>query len=171
MRQAVLGVFGRQLAGAPLFLALAFLLSLVGPNLISSVADRCLFTWPACLYVAFLVTVRVCRQAEHREATGRTRWASRLTVVAFLLAGYGYFAMCRFVGMSIGWAFLFGLLPSFPFAVLAVRAEERGRSWHTAAWTVLGLAALFAGGFGLLAWKAAQVESSVRYNPCHTARS
>ncbi len=150
--------FGSWHGGVTGVLSLTIVFGFLGPSVLSAWADRCLFTWPASLYAAFQLTVRACRRAEQRRGDSRTRWQSRAALVGFLLACYSYFALCRAVGLSVGWAFLFGFPTGLPFAALAARAEERGRMWETAGWTVLGFAGFFAGGQGLLLWKAAHVE-------------
>ncbi len=149
---------GRGASWVPAFLGLAFVLGLLGPNVLSAWAERCLFTWPASLYAAFQIVVRACRRAEQRRGEARVQWSARLTVAGFLLACYGYFALCRMVGFTVGWAFLVGFPLGFPFAVLAARAEGRERNAVMVAWTALGFVAFFAGGQGLLLWKAAQIE-------------
>lgn len=149
-------LFGRRLAGWPLFLTLAFVLGLLGPNVFSALADRCLFTWPASVYAAFHATVLVCGWAETQpRAARRPRWLARLTVLGLVLVCWGYFELCRTVGMFVAWSFLFGLPFGFPFTYLAVRAQQKGLS---VALSVLLMLLAFAVFFwncqGLLLWKA-----------------
>ena len=149
---------GRPMGWSLAFLGLAFVLGFLGPNLFSAWADHCLFTWPASLYAAFQVAVLACRKAERYRGEARARWSARLTVAGFVLACYGYFTLCRLVGFALGWAFLMGFPLGLPFAVLAARAEERDKGVATLVWTVVGFTAFFAGGQGMLLWKAALVE-------------
>jgi hypothetical protein len=153
---------GRRVPATPLFLALAFVLGLLGPNLFSAELDRFLFTWPASLYAAFHATVLACLWAEkHREQRGRA-WLARLAVVGFLLVGYGFFVMCRAIGMYVAWSFLFGFILGFPFAYLAARAEmTQQRLLIRGAWTMLAFAAFFWSCQGLLMWKVRQAERAV----------
>src|SRR5262249_48492811 len=85
---------GRQLPGSLIFLGLAFVLGFLGPNVFSSLLDRCLFTWPASLYAAFHATVLACWWAEQHPGQRRARWLARLAIVGFLLVGYAYFELC-----------------------------------------------------------------------------
>jgi hypothetical protein len=141
----------------PRFLGLAFVLGLLGPNLFSTLADRCLFTWPASLCTAFHATVLVCGWAETQQTSRRrARWLARLAVVSLLLVCWGYFELCRAVGMFIAWGFLFGLPFAFPLTYLAVRAQLKGhRTIFVALWTLLAFTAFYWSCQGLLLWKAA----------------
>jgi outer membrane protein assembly factor BamB len=116
--------FGRQLPGSLMFLGLAFVLGFLGPNVFSSLLDRCLFTWPASLYAAFHATLLACWWAEQHPGRRRARWLARLAIVGFLLVGYAYFELCKTIGMFIGWSFLFGFLAASPFTFLAARRTE-----------------------------------------------
>src|SRR5262249_39488374 len=141
----------------PVFLGVAFVLGVLGPNVFSALLDRCLFTWPASLYVAFQVVMMVCCRALERRGDRRAGWLARLAILGFLLVGYGYFELCKAVGMFVAWGFLFGFPAAFPFAYLAARAQRKGRrSWVVAGWTLLGFAAYFWSCQALLLWKAAQ---------------
>jgi len=78
-------------------------------------------------------------------------------IVGFVLVGYGFFELCRAVGMFIGWSFLFGFPLAFPLTFLAVRAQRKRQPfWVIAGWTMLAFAAFFSTCQGLLLWKAAQ---------------
>ena len=39
-----------------LFLGVTFILGTLGPNVLSALADQCVFTWPVSLYAAFHAT-------------------------------------------------------------------------------------------------------------------
>jgi outer membrane protein assembly factor BamB len=150
------GLFGRQLPGSLFFFGLAFVLGFLGPNVFSSLLDRCVFTWPASLYAAFHATLLACWWAEQQPGQRRARWLARLAIVGFLLVGYVYFELCKTVGMFIGWSFLFGFLAASPFTFLAVRAERKQQQfWIVAVWTLVAFAAFFWSCQGLLLWKTA----------------
>ena len=129
---AWLVAFGRR----PLADAALFLLAALGPNLLSAVADECLFTWPLCLYVALEMTALECSRRPLPSG-----WRPRLAIAAFVLVCGLYFAACRFVGMPIGWYFLIGLIAATPFALLSARhcastgaeASRSHRSWPASA--------------------------------------
>jgi PQQ-like domain len=145
---------GRMLPVSCLWLFLVFILGFLGPNLLSGWLDRFLFTWPASLYAAFHAVVLVCGWAEQHRGQRRARWLARLAILVFLSVGYSFFVMCKAIGMFIGWSFLFGFVPGFPFALLAVRAELRQqRLVVLVAWTLLAFAAFFWSCQGLLLWK------------------
>ncbi len=136
------------------FFTLTFVLGFLGPNLMSRLVGQCLFTWPTCLYFALHATVMVLWRAERHADKRRARHLARLAVLGFLLVAYGYFELCRTVGMFIAWVFLFGLLPAFPFAVLAVRAEAQGHRRALSAFLVLlAFAVFFWSCAAFLAWK------------------
>src|SRR5262249_16899710 len=134
----------RRLPGTPVFLGLAFVLGLVGGSAGSVWLDRCLFTWPASLYAALHATVWNCFWAEAPPPRRYAPWLARLAMLGLVLVGYGYFELCRAVGMFIAWSFLLGFPLAFTFTILAVRAERRHRrSWITAVWTFLAFSAFF----------------------------
>jgi outer membrane protein assembly factor BamB len=143
---------GRQCGGI-LIWVLVFVLGLLGPNVFSSLFDRCLFTWPVSLYAVFHLTLRTGRWAV-QERSRVAGWLARLTIAVFLLVGYGYFELCRIVGMFVAWAFLFGFPASFPLTWLAVRAEANRRPVWAAVWALLAFAVFFWSGHALLWWKA-----------------
>jgi hypothetical protein len=133
------------------FLSLALVLPLFGPNLLSTALDRQLFTWPATLYAAFHGMLAITYRARQTGAA----WRARLTVVCFLLVCYTYFEACRAVGLFLAWAFLAGFLPAFPLTWLAVRAAGRRRWLWATGWTLLAFVVFFWSGQGLVWWKGA----------------
>lgn len=145
---------GRYPACSGLFWGIAFLLGLLGPNVFSAFLDRCLFTWPLSLYVAFHATVLACLKAEQPPGKTRSNWHARIVIVGFLFVCYGYFELCKAVGMFIGWSFLFGFPLAFPMTFLAAHSTIKRKCWWIGAGlTLLGFAAYFWGGWGLLLWK------------------
>ena len=131
----------KRAPGTPIFFGIAFMLGLLGPNVFSTLADRCLFTWPVSLYIAFHAALSAYAWAEHAASPRRALWLARLAGALFLLVVYLYYEACKSVGMYIFWSFLIGFPPAFPFAFLAVRAQRNAQSrWITAAWTLLTFA-------------------------------
>jgi hypothetical protein len=136
------------------FWGTALVLGLLGPNLFSEWADRCLFTWPACLYAALHLTVQTCLWADSNPERKGARWLARLSIVALALVGLGYFELCKAVGTYISWSFLCGLLPAFPVTLLAARASLQARPlWQQAAWSLLGFTLFFWTAEGIFLWK------------------
>jgi hypothetical protein len=146
-------------ASLPIFLTLSFALGLLGPNLCSGLADTFLFTWPASLYSAFHGTVLACCSAEHNSSPRRGRWLARLAMVGFVLVGYGFFEMCKAIGMYVGWSFLIGFGPALPFTFLAVRAAAKQQLMLGTVWTLLAFAAFFWSAEGLMLWKDLTAEA------------
>lgn len=148
-----------RLPRSPVFLGVAFILGLLGPNVFSALADQCLFTWPASLYAAFHATMLAVVWAAQEPGSRRTRWLARFAVAGFLVTAYGYFEACRSVGMFIGWCFLVGFPFAFPVTFLAVRATLTQRPrWHAAAWTLVAFTAYFWSSQALLLWKTAELN-------------
>jgi hypothetical protein len=73
-----------------LFWIVVFLLGLLGPNLLSAMLDRCLFTWPASLFAACHLTVRMCLWAGQDSASRRRRWLARSSMLCLVLVVIGY---------------------------------------------------------------------------------
>lgn len=135
---------------ALVFLGTAFVVGFLGPNALSALFERCLFTWPVCLYAALHGTVLACMWGERHQK----RWLARLALAGFLLVCYGYFEGCRTIGMFIAWGFLFGFVPAAPLTYFAARAASTGRrTWIATTWTLLAFAALYWGSLALLWWK------------------
>lgn len=117
-----------------------FVLGFLGPNLFSHWLDRCLFTWPACLYAAFHITLR---RSLHGQEDRRQRWRARGAMAVFLLVCFGYFELCKAIGMFVVWSFLIGFVPAFPLTLLAARAEAKRHTFAAAMWTLLAFTAFF----------------------------
>jgi hypothetical protein len=146
--------FRRPLAPAALFWTLAFILGFLGPNVASAWLDRCMFTWPACLFVVFDLTLQTCLWAVKRSEVRKAKWLARGSILGMVLAGYGYFELCKLVGMFVAWSFLIGFLPAFPITAWAVRAQmQKNPGWMCAAWTLLAFAVFFWSAQGFLLWK------------------
>jgi outer membrane protein assembly factor BamB len=149
-------LLGKQLCGWLTFLGFAFVLGFVGTNVLSTLLDRCLFTWPASLYAVFHATLRTCHWAAQHPSDRRAGWVARGAIVGFLLVGYGYFELCKTVGMFIAWGFLIGFLAAAPFTLLAVRAEAaQRRRWMSLAWMLVAFTAFFWSFQGLMLLKTA----------------
>ncbi len=145
--------------GTPIFFGIAFVLGLLGPNVFSALADRCLFTWPVSLYIAFHAVLSAYAWTERAASPRRAGWWARLAGVLFLLVVYFYYEACKTVGMYIFWSFLIGFPPAFPFAFLAVRAQKNAQTyWLIAAWTFLAFGVFFWSCQGMLLWKTAQAD-------------
>jgi len=141
---AISKMSGVQLNVRPIFVGAAVLLSLLGPVLFSSVTDRVLFTWPAMAFAAFHGTVAACWQAEKSPRGSRSRWISRFAVAFLLIVCFAYFELCKSIGFFLGWVFLIGFLPAFPFSVLAVRSSIlRSNKITSGVWTLVSFAAYY----------------------------
>lgn len=101
----------------------AFLIGLAGTTLFSRWHGTFVLTWPASMFVAFQATVGTIVWAEQQSDVRRARWRSRVMVLLFVLFCYGYYELCRAVGVFIAWGFLLGFLPAFPFAVWGARGQ------------------------------------------------
>jgi hypothetical protein len=144
----------RERRVALLFWPAVLMLGLLGPNLFSSLYDRLLFTWPACLYAAFQGVLLVCCRAERHPDRRRLHWIARLAMLAFVAVCYAYFELCKSAGMFVIWSFLIGFLPAFPFAWLSARAEiNRRRLAVRAGWTMLAFGVFFWSFVGVIWWK------------------
>ncbi len=147
----------RQIATALLFFLITMLLGFLGPNVVSTLLDQTIFTWPVCLYAAFHAALYACCWAEGPETKVRARWLARSLGAGFLLVGWSYYQLCNLVGMFIAWSFLVGFPFAFPLTLLAVHAALKGQArWIVAAWTSLAFAAFFWSAQALLLWKASQ---------------
>jgi hypothetical protein len=153
--KGIAAFFKIRFSGDLLFWGLLFVAGFLAPRFFGPWFNGCVFTWPVSLYAALHLTLRACFGAEQAPARGKGRWLARAAMLGLVLVGYGYFELCWTIGMFIAWSFLFGLLPAFPLAMLAARAEAHGRPlWTIAWWSLLGFAALFWGGPALLLWRA-----------------
>jgi hypothetical protein len=149
----------KRLPGGLVFLAVAFLLGLLGPNVFSAMADYCLFTWPVSLYIAFHAALSAYAFAPRVASPRRARWLARFAAALFLLVVYLYYEACKTVGMYIFWSFLIGFPPALPLTYLAVRAQANQQArWLIAVWTLLAFAAFFWSCQGIFLWKTSQAD-------------
>jgi outer membrane protein assembly factor BamB len=130
----------------------AFLLGMAGTGILSAWFDCLLFTWPLALYAVFHGTVLVCWWA-HCHPTRRSRWLARLALAGLLLAGFGYFELCRAAGLYICWAFLAGFPAAFPLTLLAAHTELKGKWALVIICTLPAFALCFSSGQAILWWK------------------
>lgn len=151
---ASLSLLAKPLAISPIFWASAFVLGVVGTGALGGLWNRCIFTWPAAVYAATHATALVCASAERMPSSTRLRWLSRFFVLGLLLVCYGYYELCRAAGMFVGWAFLIGLLPAFPFIFLAVRATTNKRpAIIVPPLTIAAFSVFFWSCYGFLLWR------------------
>lgn len=101
----------RIVAWAAIFAAGAF-----GSALTNQGHEGYVFTWPLCLWAGLQTTVIVIHWCEHQENKRQARWLSRTAGLLLVALCFLYFHLCRFLGLSIEWAFLIGFLPAFPVA-------------------------------------------------------
>lgn len=134
----------------PLVLVLGFL----GPNVFSGLADRCLFTWPVSLYAVLHATTGICLWSEAEVGSSRRRWLARLAMLVLVLVGYGYYELCKLIGMFIAWTYLIGYLPAFPLTWLAVSAGRRQSPLLSGLWTTLAFTVFFWTCQVFLSWRA-----------------
>jgi hypothetical protein len=144
--------FVRPAIALSIGVVVSFALGLAGTNLLSSAADRLLFTWPVSLYAAFGGVVHLGSAVLAPDVT-RGRWFARLGLIAFLAICLGYFWLCRFVGLTVFWAFLFGFPFAAPFTLGSARCHRHRRGWLGGFVELLGFSAFYWAGIGLLAWK------------------
>lgn len=143
-----------KLPAATMGWLLVFVLGLVAPALLAKWWDRCVFTWPVSLYAAFHLTLRTKQWAQRPSHGEWDNWLARGALFELVLVSFGYFELCKSVGMFVAWSFLFGFPFAAPLTMLATRAEARSKAfWQSAAWTILGFATFFWSVQALLHWK------------------
>jgi hypothetical protein len=139
---------------ALIFWGLTFILGLVSSNPLGTLLDAFFFTWPVSLYAAFSVALLASCRADQQPQQRRRRWLAREAMLGFIAACIGYFEVCKQVGMFVGWYFLFGFVPSFVFAYLAMRARTNNRGFgREVFWTLVGFGAFFWCCEGVLWWR------------------
>jgi outer membrane protein assembly factor BamB len=141
-------------AGPALFWTTTFVLGFLGPNAASAWADRCLFTWPVCLYAAFHLTLQTSVWAVKYPEIRTAKWLARTCILALVLVMAGYFELCKNAGMFIGWYFLIGFAPAFPFTAWTVfLGTKKYSAWLLSLWTILAFTIFFWSAQGLFMWK------------------
>ena len=112
-----------------------------------------IFTWPASLYAVFQPTLIAIVWAESQEEKRKSRRLSRAAGIGLVLVCVGYFYLCRRLSALHEWAFLVGLLPAFPIAVVtARRIVNKNQPLRNLALTALSFSIFFwaCGGFMIL---------------------
>jgi hypothetical protein len=139
-----------------IFWALSLLLGLVGTTVFSGLTDSFILTWPASMFVAFQMTLLTISWAERQANRTKARWIARLVTILFLALCLGYYQLCKVLGIVMGWSFLIGFVPAWPFSVLAARSQYRQRTlWLQALWALLAFTVYFWLSGLLPAWKMA----------------
>ena len=138
-----------------LFWVLAFVFAAAGTTLLSELTSDFVFTWPACLFVAFQATVYQSSW-RRKSASGRSgRWQSYATAAGFLTVCLAYFLICRRLSLVFEWTFLTGFPAALPVLVAATRwkfSKLGGVAW-TVTCTALGYSAFYWSSLLLLAWR------------------
>jgi hypothetical protein len=107
------------------------------------------WTWPLSLFALFQRTIDTIVSSEGNPA--KPRGPSRLAATAFLLACGAYWWICRELGLSVYWTFLFG----FPAAFLLSVAAACNAGWRRGLLAPLAFATYFCACMGLMAWRSA----------------
>ena len=137
----------------------SFVLGLLGTTLYSAYWDTFVLTWPASLFVAYQMTIAAVICAERQPVTARARWISRLTTLVFLALCFGYYQLCKTVGVVMGWSFLIGFLPAFPMSTKAARHQnQRSHLLFQVFWTFLAFLVYFWTSGLFPAWKVSLFE-------------
>lgn len=77
-------------------------------------------------------------------------------LASLVVSAWGYFGLCKSIGMFIGWSFLIGFPLASPLTFLAARSQAKQEaSLLGAAWTLLAFTAFFWSGQIVLWWKGA----------------
>jgi hypothetical protein len=113
----------RRGAGQATFWITAFVSGIVATPVLSTLRETFVCTWPASLYAAMALTLRAAERAGRPNASRHTRWQARGATLLFLAVVWGYYQLCKKVGLMTLWAFLPGFLPACLFAVPAAKSR------------------------------------------------
>lgn len=104
----------------------SFLLCITAGPVLTHASDRFVFTWPGCLFIAFVVAVY--QMALRRGSPTPSAVAGRLVAANFLLSCLGYFLLCQRLGLVPHWCFLCGFVVALPSTLLA-RHLAKKETW------------------------------------------
>jgi outer membrane protein assembly factor BamB len=95
------------------FMTLAISVAAAGTLIFTEPAGRLLLTWPALLFLVFLLAYQC---SLHAVASREPRAAIRARLAILLLVAVcgGYFTACQHLSIISGWGFLAGFLPAWP---------------------------------------------------------
>jgi outer membrane protein assembly factor BamB len=113
----------RRAAGA-VFWPTAFVLGIAATPAASTALGTFVCTWPASLYAALAVTLRAGVRAERQPGVPDARWRARGVLLVFGAIAFGYYGLCKAVGLMTLWTFLAGLPVACLFAVPAARLRR-----------------------------------------------
>ncbi len=102
------------------FFTVAIAIAAAGLPIFTEFTGRLLFTWPAVLFLVFLLAYLL---ALHAVATQQRRAAIYARLAMLLLAAVcaGYFTACEYLSIISGWGFLGGFIPAWPLTHLLAR--------------------------------------------------
>jgi outer membrane protein assembly factor BamB len=139
-------LIGRRLKTYSWFIAgsVAFVLGMVGTTFASRWRNEFVFTWPVCLFVAFVPIAWQVRMPNRNssELLPSSRLRSGFVVANFLIVCAVYFLVCRRLSLVFEWAFLAGFPCALPFLLIARYCASRENRWF-AAGTLFALVAAF----------------------------
>lgn len=142
-----------QATAQAVFWTSCFVLGIIATPLANRMSATFVFTWPACLFVAQQVALTAL--LVRPESGSRLAWLGRWAAVAgFFAVAFGYFHICRRLGMATQWVFLLGFVPSWPIALpAAALVARRPRLLRDAPLAVAGFALLFWSSVAYMSWR------------------
>ena len=125
------------------FLVTSLLLGIGGVPLFTAISGGFIFTWPAALYVLFLVPLMLSAWAGNAERRSAPMLA-RAGLLVFAGACVGFYFLCQWLFIVAGWGFLVGFLPAWwPAQAAARRIVQGNRGLNTYRLFVLGFTVYF----------------------------
>lgn len=136
------------------FWSVSLLLGLAGTTGYSRLWETFVYTWPAALFVVYFITVVAVIEAERQPGKKKHRRLAEMAVLIFLGVCFGYFELCKTVGLTMEWGFLVGFLPGFVVTVPAARRwyDER-HPLYLIFWTAIAFSVYFWTSGYFIAWK------------------
>jgi outer membrane protein assembly factor BamB len=149
---AVAGVFAwllrRRLDMLTVFLAISVGLGIVASPLISLLADRLVFTWPAACHSMFMLMLA----ANHGDSFA-ARLKSRMWLLVFILFCAAYYIGCQELFLPSGIGFLCGFAFGLPVTTMLTRTQKRPASAESVGWSVVSFSLYFRGSAFLIMWR------------------
>ena len=136
-----------------LFLVFAFCVGIFGTTVAGRWQSTFYFSWPVALFIVFECVVCLLKSSD--KSVKAHPVLARLSILWLIGVCVGYFWLCRRLSLAFEWTFLFGFPFALPFLWLvknSVQREER-YSWKQWLGSLLGFAAFYWVGAGVILWK------------------
>jgi len=133
------------------FLLTTAIFAALGPLVLSPLVGEFIFTWPLCLFSAYLFLFKT--MAESFDNPEASPYFSRFVLLGFLIVCFGFYQICHYLFIVSGIGFLVGIIPAVPFALFIAKHFEEKITLKVFCEIILLFSVFFWGAALFILWK------------------